>query len=81
MILTTIKAIADMFASLFGWRTTAIDNQTTSEVVGDKHDLERACRYAELAIELVEARAVFNRKLYASHFKRLVKKFREFKCR
>lgn len=33
---TAIKAISDMFASFFSWRSVSVENQATSEVIKDK---------------------------------------------
>ncbi len=79
MITDVVKAVADMFSNFFGWRTSASDNQATHEVIDDKKDLERACSFAEEAIEIAEEHAVFLKQNYHFKFKFLVKKFR--KCR
>lgn len=77
MITEAVRAVADMFANLFGWRTSAVENQTTSEVIGDKHDREKACRAAARAIEIAERHAFFDMG-YQKRFEYQVKKFRRY---
>lgn len=65
--------------SLFSWRKTVSDNQATHEIINDKKDLQRACNYAELALELVQSKAKFDKKRDDKKFQRLLKKFRRYK--
>lgn len=74
-----LKSIADMFANFFNWRTSANENQLGREVIDDKRDCERACNYAESAIEIAEKSAVFLKKKDKFRFDFFVKKFRRFK--
>lgn len=78
-MITAIRAIADMVANFFGWRTSVSDNRATAEVIDDKRDLEKACRYAEKAIELVEEEAAFLKERVEDKFKKFVKLFRKYK--
>lgn len=73
-----LKSIADMFANFFSWRTSASNNQLGREVIDDKRDCERACNYAESAIEIAE-KAVFLNKKDKFRFDFFVKRFRKFK--
>lgn len=73
-----LKSIADMFANFFNWRTSASDNQLGREVIDDKRDCERACNYAESAIEIAEKAAFLNKK-DKFRFDFFVKRFRKFK--
>lgn len=73
-----LKAVADMFASFFNWRSSANETQLEREVIEDKRDCERACNYAESAIEIAE-KGVFLKKNDKFRFNFFVKKFRKFK--
>ena len=74
-----LKSFADMFSSFFNWRTSASDNQLGREVIEDKQNYEKACNYAEKAIEIIEKDAVFIKKQDRFRFKFFVKKFRKYK--
>lgn len=74
-----IKPIADMFASLFNWRTSASDNEATHEVISTKKDLKKACYYADLAVEEVQDHAVFPNPKHKRAFEYFAKKFRKFR--
>ena len=77
-MLAVVKAVADMVANFFGWRSNAVENQATSEVIGDKRDLEKACNYAESGFEIVEAHAVLPEK-YQKKLEHFIRKFRRYK--
>ena len=79
MIASAIQAIAEMFANFFGWRTSASDNQSIAEVIDDKKDLEKACRYAEEAVSYVHKYALWDEVRHLNHFDSLVKKFRRYR--
>lgn len=79
MITDAVKAIADMFANLFNWRTVAVDNKALSEVIDDKKDLEKACNYAEEVIEYVREYAYWDTIKQQERFDHLVKKFRRYR--
>jgi hypothetical protein len=64
---------------LFDWRKTVSANQATHEIIDDKKDLQRACNYAELALELVQSKATFASKRDEKRFQRMIKKFRRYK--
>lgn len=74
-----IKPIADMFASLFNWRTSASDNEATHDVISTKKDLEKACYYADLAVEEVQNHALFPNPKYKRAFEYFAKKFRRYR--
>lgn len=74
-----IIAIAEMFANFFNWRTTAIENQASSEIIQDKHDSEKACLYAEKAFDVVALSARFNNSKLQKRYKRYVKLFRKYR--
>lgn len=78
-MIAVIKACADMIANFFGWRESVSDNQATHEVIDDKQDLEKACNFAEEAIEIVEKEAIWIESKSQSKFRLLVKKFRKYK--
>ena len=78
MLTEVIKAVAEMFANFFNWRTSSVDNQSTSEVIDDKRDLEKACNYAESAFEIVEAHSITPTK-YKKRLQKLIQKFRRYK--
>ncbi len=79
MIVGAVKAIADMLANFFGWRTSASDNQSIAEVIDDKQDLEKACRYADEAVSYVHKHAFWDEVRHANHFDALVKRFRRYR--
>lgn len=79
MYSTLLKSFFDMLASLFDWRSESIENQTTSEVLKDKHRQQSVCEYAERAISIAEQRAVFSKKRHKRIFMSYVKKFRKYK--
>lgn len=74
-----IKHLLQTLTSLFSYRETVSANQATAEVINDKKDLQRACNYAELALELVQSKAKFDKKRDDKKFQRLLKKFRRYK--
>lgn len=78
-MIAAIRACADMIANFFGWRESVSDNQATHEVIDDKQDLEKACNYAEEAVEVVEQNAVWLEEKHKNKFTSLVKKFRKYK--
>ena len=65
--------------SLFHWRETVSANEATHEIVDDKKDLQRACNYTELMIELVQSKAYFAKERDKKRFQKIVKKFRRYK--
>lgn len=79
MITTAIEAIADMLGKLFNWRTSATENKSITEVIDDKQDLEKACRYAEEAITLAQKHCYFDSVRDERRFENLVKKFRKYR--
>ncbi len=79
MIMAMVSAISEALAKLFSWRETSVKEQTTTEVLNDKRDLESACVYAELAIEQVEDFGTFPKKKYKKKFEQLVHNFRKCK--
>lgn len=79
MLQTILNSLLNCLESLFQWQKSASDNQTASSVIQEGKDQKRACRYAELAIELVESKATFARNLNKHKFDRLVRKFRKWK--
>ncbi len=74
-----IKSVGEVFSSLFDYFKTVKENQSETEVIQDKHDMEKACRYAENAISIVEKSAFFFKKKDKFRFGYFVKKFRKFK--
>ena len=78
-ITNVISTAMEALAKLFSWREASIDNQAASEVINDKKDLQKACNYAELAVELVESRGFFMRNRDEKKFQIFVKKFRKYK--
>lgn len=76
---TAIKAISDMFACFFSWRTAETENRLEKEVIEDKRDCERACSCAESAIEIAEKGAVFLKRKDKFRFDFFVKRFRKYK--
>ncbi len=75
----TLKSFFDALASLFSWQEVAIKNKPLSEIINDKKDLEKACIYAEKAIELVYKKCEFKRKFSKFEFCVLVRKFRHYR--
>lgn len=54
--------IENLLAAIGGWfnyRSSLADNITELEVVDDKHDLEKAIKYAADAIEIADKFAIF----------------------
>ena len=86
MGLQLLEALTTMFASFFNWRTVNTEHQLESEILEDKTDLEknierlqRACIYAEKAIQIVETHSNFDKNVNKKHFDKNVKKFRKTK--
>lgn len=79
MIAAAVQAVAEMFANFFGWRTSASDNRSIAEVIDDKKDLEKACRYADEAVSYVNQHAYWDETRHANRFDMLVRKFRRFR--
>ena len=79
MIAAAVQAVAEMFANFFGWRTSASNNQSVAEVIDDKKDLEKACRYADEAVTYVDKHAFWDEVRHANHFDALVRKFRRYR--
>lgn len=75
----TIKALAEMFASIFNWRTASVGNQETTEILKDKRGLEEACSYAERAFEVVERGATFRKAKHQRRYRSYVRRFRDMK--
>lgn len=78
-MIAIIKACADMLANFFGWREAVSDNQATHEVIDDKQDLEKACNFAEEAIEVAEQEAIWLKERHRRKFNIFVRKFRKYK--
>lgn len=76
---TAIKAISDIFVNFFKWRTAETENRLEKEVIEDKRDCERACNYAERAIEIADKGAVFLKRKDMFRFDFFVKRFRRYK--
>lgn len=76
MISAMVSAIAEAFRGFFSWREASVDEQATTEVIGDKKGLEAACLYAEEAFKLVEEKAEFVKPRFEKRFKTLANKFR-----
>ena len=76
MITPMVSAISEALTKLFSWRETSVKEQTTTEVLNDKRDLESACVYAEAVIKLVEEKAEFIKPRFEKRFKELAEKFR-----
>ena len=76
MITAMVSAISEALTKLFSWRETSVKEQTTTEVLNDKRDLESACVYAEAVIKLVEEKAEFIKPRFEKRFKELAEKFR-----
>lgn len=74
-----LSLLLESLNSLFHWRETVSANEATHEIIDDKKDLQRACNYAELAIELVQSKAIFAKKRDKKRFQVIVKKFRRYK--
>lgn len=79
MITDVVKSISDMFAGLFNWRTSVNESKAVTEIVGDKRDLEKACRYADFAMMVVEHKATFVDEKSRRRFERFVRKFRSIR--
>lgn len=72
--------IEKLLAAIGGWfnyRSSLADNITELEVVDDKHDLEKAIRYASDAIEIADKFALF-KAFDRRRFEYFVKKFRKY---
>jgi len=74
-----VKSVGEFFSSLFDYFKTSKENQSETEVIQDKRDLEKACRYAENAISIAEKEAIFLKKKDKFGFGYFVKKFRRYK--
>lgn len=74
-----VSSFLECLNGLFHWREAISNNEVTHEIISDKKDLEKACNYAELAVELVQQRATFEREKDKRRFSNLVKKFRKLK--
>lgn len=74
-----ISGLAELFSKFFAWRTAKSDNQALEEVIDDKRDLEKACRFAENAICIAEKEAFFKNKKTYKRFNHFVRKFRRYK--
>lgn len=79
MVAAFLSAVSEALARFFSWREASVNHQAETEVLQDKKDLEKACNFAELAIELVENRGYFMRNKDEKKFIRLVKGFRKYK--
>lgn len=79
MFADLVKAFMNVCAGFFSWRTTSIENQTASEVIKDKRDLESACESAEQAFDVVARGAVFAKSKYRRRYVSLVRRFRRLR--
>lgn len=51
-ISATIKAFCDCIAKVMDYKSTKVENQQTTNILGDKKDLEKAGNIAEQIIEI-----------------------------
>lgn len=79
VISSVVSSFLECLNGLFHWRKAISDNEVTHELIDDKKDLQRACNYAELAVELVHQKAIFEKDKDKKRFERLVKKFRKLR--
>ncbi len=79
MFADLLKAFMNMCAGFFSWRTASVENQTASEVIKDKRDLESACESAEQAFDVVARGAVFGKSKYRRRYASLVRRFRRLR--
>lgn len=63
---------------LLDYKKTVCDNAPTTEVLDDKNNLEKACRFAEMAFEHVDKKAVFLKPRDQRKFELIMKKFRKY---
>ena len=78
MISCMISAIGNMFAKLFEFKTAQIENQVTTDIIGDKKDYKKATNIAEKIITLskkYKSKMTFADKLNFSH---LCEKFNKY---
>lgn len=72
--------IEKLLAAIGGWfnyRSSLADNITELEVVDDKHDLEKAIKYAEDALEIVDKYGIMQPR-GRKRYEYFVKKFRKY---
>ena len=79
MIAEIVRSVADMFSNFFGWRTSASNNEAMHEVIDDKKDLEKACKYPDEACSFAQAHAFLDEVRHGNHFDMLVRKFRRYR--
>lgn len=78
-MLKAVESLLRAFSEFFNWRSILSENKPIQEVIDDKKDLEKACLFAESAISIVEADAVFNKAKQQKRFKHFVRKFRRYR--
>lgn len=75
MFLSTLKAIFEAVAKIFGCKDTAIQRQSETAVVKHLKNAEKACNIAEQIIFLVDRKNDISEELFAKTYKKLRKRF------
>ena len=77
-ISAAVEELAKAVSSIFNWASTAVENQTTTDVVKGKRDLKKAIRYAEQAFDIVDKFGSISPEKERKRYETLVKKFRKW---